>query len=621
MSDVEHAAGGSSPSRSGCGCSACFDGFLLWANLSVSLLVIVAGAFLVLPPSVRARALAAGGARRDRRGGDRRQPAARARRPDRRRRARADDGAAARAARPARLVPADRAEHPPVPRLVGLRADRDRDRRERALASRCSASAASRSGRSSSASSRPRSRSSGRSASCARYVRKFAVWVVIASLLYLAGGRSTASTPVGSGTAAARTRSGPASTSCSRSIISWTPLVADYTRFSRTRRAGLLERRARLLRPDDPALRARRGDRAVAPDQRRAGAPDRDRRRRRGERARAARADGRRERRGVRERLLRRGQPAEPRCRGCRSGCSSAAVAAVATVGALLDRPAQLPAVPLSARLVLRAALRGAARRLAARRAALRAATTSSRRPSVRVEMVAAWLAGFCLYQWLYPRGPGVVDAASSRTPIRTRCRGAARRCRASPPPSRSPRWPRLRARGGPYSRARDRAHREPLARPPARRGRRGSAAAPYHGARALQRLRVPARIVARCATRTERELLPPLVRARHAGALRAGRRATASFAFSYDGDRRTMTSRRSATRGCPRTCPTLPTTRAGCTSRRSRAPSSRSRRSPRSRAAAASRSTARASSACRRSAPLRLDDDFDRRSCATSGC
>ena len=28
-----------------------FDGFLLWANLSVSLLVIVAGAFLVLPGS------------------------------------------------------------------------------------------------------------------------------------------------------------------------------------------------------------------------------------------------------------------------------------------------------------------------------------------------------------------------------------------------------------------------------------------------------------------------------------------------------------------------------------------------------------------------------------------
>jgi purine-cytosine permease-like protein len=27
--------------------------------------------------------------------------------------------------------------------------------------------------------------------------------------------------------------------------------------------------------------------------------------------------------------------------------------------------------------------------------------------PDVRLEMVGAWLAGFCLYQWLYPQGPG----------------------------------------------------------------------------------------------------------------------------------------------------------------------------------------------------------------------
>jgi purine-cytosine permease-like protein len=26
--------------------------------------------------------------------------------------------------------------------------------------------------------------------------------------------------------------------------------------------------------------------------------------------------------------------------------------------------------------------------------------------PELRVEMVTAWLAGFCLYQWLYPQGP-----------------------------------------------------------------------------------------------------------------------------------------------------------------------------------------------------------------------
>jgi len=35
----------------------------------------------------------------------------------------------------------------------------------------------------------------------------------------------------------------------------------------------------------------------------------------------------------------------------------------------------------------------------------------------------------------------------------------------------------------------------------------------PYHGARALQRLRVPARIIARCATTDRDRLLPPLVR------------------------------------------------------------------------------------------------------------
>jgi purine-cytosine permease-like protein len=29
------------------------------------------------------------------------------------------------------------------------------------------------------------------------------------------------------------------------------------------------------------------------------------------------------------------------------------------------------------------------------------------RAPEVRVEMLAAWLVGFCLYQWLSPQGPG----------------------------------------------------------------------------------------------------------------------------------------------------------------------------------------------------------------------
>src|SRR3954464_4437682 len=85
------------------------DGFLLWANLSVSLLVIVAGAFLVLPvahyglPLPLPGALAARGARGDRGGGGRRQPDARARRLHRRRRAGAADGAPPGPARPPRL--------------------------------------------------------------------------------------------------------------------------------------------------------------------------------------------------------------------------------------------------------------------------------------------------------------------------------------------------------------------------------------------------------------------------------------------------------------------------------------------------------------------------------------
>lgn len=62
----------------------------------------------------------------------------------------------------------------------------------------------------------------------------------------------------------------------------------------------------------------------------------------------------------------------------------------------------------------------------------------------------------------------------------------------------------------------------------------------PFHGARALQRLRVPARVVARCATSDRERLLPPLVRLGTPVRYVAGT-STASFSFTYDGDRRTM--------------------------------------------------------------------------------
>jgi sugar/nucleoside kinase (ribokinase family) len=63
---------------------------------------------------------------------------------------------------------------------------------------------------------------------------------------------------------------------------------------------------------------------------------------------------------------------------------------------------------------------------------------------------------------------------------------------------------------------------------------------APYHAARALRRLLVPTQIVARCAVADREELFVPLVRLGSPTRYVRGA-ATASFAFSYDGDHRRM--------------------------------------------------------------------------------
>src|SRR5436305_7089432 len=112
------------------------------------------------------------------------------------------------------------------------------------------------------------------------------------------------------------------------------------------------------------------------------------------------------------------------------------------------------------------------------------------------------------------------------------RCRGAAHRCRASRARSRSassPAHSRVIALLGNLS-------RDVLpGRPPQVGG------GPYHGARALQRLRVPARVVARCAVADKGWMLPPLARLGTPVRFVAGE-TTAAFSFSYDGDRRAMT-------------------------------------------------------------------------------
>jgi len=73
-----------------------------------------------------------------------------------------------------------------------------------------------------------------------RYVRKFAVWVVVASLLYLCWwslhGQHVGRLWDKQGAHAFW----PGFDFVLASIVSWTPLVADYTRFSRTRRAGFV---------------------------------------------------------------------------------------------------------------------------------------------------------------------------------------------------------------------------------------------------------------------------------------------------------------------------------------------------------------------------------------------
>jgi sugar/nucleoside kinase (ribokinase family) len=61
-----------------------------------------------------------------------------------------------------------------------------------------------------------------------------------------------------------------------------------------------------------------------------------------------------------------------------------------------------------------------------------------------------------------------------------------------------------------------------------------------FHGARALQRLRVPARVVARCDVDDHDALIPPLVRLGTPVRYVPGA-STASFSFTYEGDVRTM--------------------------------------------------------------------------------
>ncbi len=81
---------------------------------------------------------------------------------------------------------------------------------------------------------------------------------------------------------------------------------------------------------------------------------------------------------------------------------------------------------------------------------------------------------------------------------------------------------------------------------------------APYHAARALQHLRTPAVLCARCAEADRAQLLPPLVALGTPVRYVPGT-STASFEISYEGDRRRMAVRAFGDRWLPEDVPELP--------------------------------------------------------------
>jgi NCS1 family nucleobase:cation symporter-1 len=237
-----------------------------------------------------------------------------------------------------------------------------------------------------------------------KYVRKFAVWVVIASLLYLSWWSLHGQHPVRLWHRSGEHAFWPGFDLVLASIISWTPLVADYTRFSRTRRAGFIGAGVGYFVPTIPlfALGA-----VIAMSRQISEAPAL---------LTAIAAGGAA---SVLALLALTADESDEAFANVYSGAVSlqnllpgvpqrvlvAATAAIATAGALvIDLRNYQPFlfllgsffVPLFAVLLADWLLSG---RHYDRDAVFNV-------PELRAEMVVAWLAGFCLYQWLYPQGP-----------------------------------------------------------------------------------------------------------------------------------------------------------------------------------------------------------------------
>jgi nucleobase:cation symporter-1, NCS1 family len=238
-----------------------------------------------------------------------------------------------------------------------------------------------------------------------KYVRKFAVWIVVASLLYLAWWSLHGRHPGALWHRGGSHAFWPGFDLVLASVISWTPLVADYTRFARSRAAGFWGAGLGYFLPTVPlfALGA-----VIAMSRSISDAPAL---------LTAVAAGGAA---SVLALLALTVDESDEAFANVYSGAVSlqnlfprvpqralvGAVAAIATAGALaIDLRNYQPFlyllgsffVPLFAVLLADWLLAG---RSYDRDDIFHA-------PDLRIEMVGAWLAGFCLYQWLAPVGPG----------------------------------------------------------------------------------------------------------------------------------------------------------------------------------------------------------------------
>src|SRR4051794_1367652 len=238
-----------------------------------------------------------------------------------------------------------------------------------------------------------------------RYVRKFAVWVVIASLIYLSWWSLHGRHPVALWHRPGSHAFWPGFDLVLASVISWTPLVADYTRFARTRAAGFWGAGLGYFLPAIPLFGL---GAVIALSRSISDAPGL---------LTAVAAGGAASLLAL---LALTVDESDEAFANVYSGAVSlqnvlprvpqrglvAAVAATATIGALaIDLRNYQPFlyllgscfVPLFAVLLADWLFAG---RHYDRDDVFRA-------PELRLEIVAAWLAGFCLYQWLAPVGPG----------------------------------------------------------------------------------------------------------------------------------------------------------------------------------------------------------------------